>query len=251
MMSLITCAGKVFKTTCNPEDEAAPWFSHPLVDLSFSSPGTIPGMLCGLETGSGNNSPALLEEPGTLRSPNFTPSLSICVACHLGSLPTEQELLTVQLPLVNKQVLETREERAGGDTGQAEGSTGLFPALLHHFIFSISPFLIWLYLAIDPWVRKIPWRRAQQPTLIFLPGQSYGQRSLADCSPWGHKESAMTERLSSDTSSGYSKCGRWSGSISTTWELVRNAGSQLPLWAPLPFFSPHQQRESNKILFSS
>ena len=28
----------------------------------------------------------------------------------------------------------------------------------------------------DPWFRKIPWRRAQQPTVIFLPGKSYGQR---------------------------------------------------------------------------
>ena len=31
----------------------------------------------------------------------------------------------------------------------------------------------------DPWVRKIPWRRAQQPTPGFLPGESHGQRSLA------------------------------------------------------------------------
>ena len=30
----------------------------------------------------------------------------------------------------------------------------------------------------DPWVRKIPWRRAWQPTLVFLPGESHGQRSL-------------------------------------------------------------------------
>ena len=28
----------------------------------------------------------------------------------------------------------------------------------------------------DPWFRKIPWRRARQPTLVFLPGKSYGQR---------------------------------------------------------------------------
>ena len=28
----------------------------------------------------------------------------------------------------------------------------------------------------DPWFRKIPWRRARQPTLAFLPGKSYGQR---------------------------------------------------------------------------
>ena len=31
----------------------------------------------------------------------------------------------------------------------------------------------------DPWVRKIPWRRAWKPTLVFLPGESHGQRSLA------------------------------------------------------------------------
>ena len=30
----------------------------------------------------------------------------------------------------------------------------------------------------DPWVRKIPWRRAWQPTPVFLPGESYGQRRL-------------------------------------------------------------------------
>ena len=41
----------------------------------------------------------------------------------------------------------------------------------------------------DPWVRKIPWRRKWQPTTVFLPGESYGQRSLAGYSPGGHKES--------------------------------------------------------------
>ena len=30
-----------------------------------------------------------------------------------------------------------------------------------------------------PWVRRIPWRRAWQPTLVFLPEESQGQRSLA------------------------------------------------------------------------
>ena len=35
----------------------------------------------------------------------------------------------------------------------------------------------------DPWVRKIPWRKKWQPTPIFLPGESYGQRNLADYSP--------------------------------------------------------------------
>ena len=42
-------------------------------------------------------------------------------------------------------------------------------------------------------VGKIPWRRAWQPTPVFLPGESHGQRSLAGYSPWGHKESGTTE----------------------------------------------------------
>ena len=48
----------------------------------------------------------------------------------------------------------------------------------------------------SPWVRKIPWRRAQQPTPVFLPGESHGQKSLVGYSPWGHRELNMTERLS-------------------------------------------------------
>ena len=32
--------------------------------------------------------------------------------------------------------------------------------------------------AFDPSVKKIPWRRAGQPTPVFLPGESHGQRSL-------------------------------------------------------------------------
>ena len=39
----------------------------------------------------------------------------------------------------------------------------------------------------NSWVRKIPWRRKWQPTPVFLPGKSHGQRSLAGYSPWGHK----------------------------------------------------------------
>ena len=34
-----------------------------------------------------------------------------------------------------------------------------------------------------PWVRKIPWRRARQPTPVLLPGESHGQRSLVGYSP--------------------------------------------------------------------
>ena len=45
----------------------------------------------------------------------------------------------------------------------------------------------------DSWVGKIPWRRKWQPTLVFLPGKSHRQRSLAGYSPWGRKESDTTE----------------------------------------------------------
>ena len=45
----------------------------------------------------------------------------------------------------------------------------------------------------DPWVGKIPWRRKWLLTLVFLAGESYGQRSLAGYSPWGCKESDVTE----------------------------------------------------------
>ena len=51
----------------------------------------------------------------------------------------------------------------------------------------------------DPWVRKMPWRRKWQPTSVFLPGKSHGQRSLGVYSPWGCIESDMTERLSVHT----------------------------------------------------
>ena len=47
----------------------------------------------------------------------------------------------------------------------------------------------------DPWVGKIPWRRKWQPIPVLLPGEFHGGRSLASYSPWGHKESDMTERL--------------------------------------------------------
>ena len=45
----------------------------------------------------------------------------------------------------------------------------------------------------NPWIRKIPWRRAWQATPVFLPGESHGQRCLAGYGPQGCKESDMTE----------------------------------------------------------
>ena len=45
----------------------------------------------------------------------------------------------------------------------------------------------------SPWFRKIPQRRAWQPTPVFVSGECHGQRSLAGYGPQGFKESDMTE----------------------------------------------------------
>ena len=47
-----------------------------------------------------------------------------------------------------------------------------------------------LYLIIN-----VNWRKEWHPTPVFLPGKSYGQRIMTGYSPWGSKESVMTERL--------------------------------------------------------
>ena len=61
---------------------------------------------------------------------------------------------------------------------------------------------------------RSPEGRARQPTPVFLPGESQGQRSLAGYSPWGCKESDTTE-VPSHTHTQYVH--RWSseGEINT------------------------------------
>ena len=48
-------------------------------------------------------------------------------------------------------------------------------------------------LGFDPCVRKLSWRSTGQPTPVFLPGESHGQRSLVGYSPWGRKDLDTTE----------------------------------------------------------
>ena len=45
----------------------------------------------------------------------------------------------------------------------------------------------------DPWVEKIPWKRTWQPTPVFLPGESHGQRNLEGYSLQRDKELDTTE----------------------------------------------------------
>ena len=55
----------------------------------------------------------------------------------------------------------------------------------------------------NPWIRKIPWGRAWQPTPVFLPAEFQGQRSLVSYSPQGHKQSDTTEVTLSALYSGF------------------------------------------------
>ena len=52
----------------------------------------------------------------------------------------------------------------------------------------------------ETWVGSLGWQDPLEESMatnsVFLPGESPGQRSLAAYSPWGRKESDMTERLS-------------------------------------------------------
>ena len=53
----------------------------------------------------------------------------------------------------------------------------------------------------EAWVQSLAWEDpleegALQPTPVFFSGKSHGERSLAGCSLWSHKESEMTQQLS-------------------------------------------------------
>ena len=48
----------------------------------------------------------------------------------------------------------------------------------------------------DPWVGKIPWRRAWQPTPVFLPGESAWTEELGSYNPLDRKELDTTEATS-------------------------------------------------------
>ena len=86
-------------------------------------------------------------------------------------------------------------------------SNSLRPHGLQHFQAFLSFTISWSLLkflsimqckrpGFYPCVRKIPWRREWQLTPVFLPGKSYGQRSLAGYSLWDCKELDTTEWLS-------------------------------------------------------
>ena len=93
-------------------------------------------------------------------------------------------------------------------------------------LFNLTPFLFlqgtngWPGLPrFNPWIGKIPQRRAWQPTPVFLPGESHGQRSLVGYSPQGHTEldTTMWLTLSLSPSLGRAICFVQSTSLNVTF----------------------------------
>ena len=58
-----------------------------------------------------------------------------------------------------------------------------------------------------PGLGRSPWRKKWQPTPVFSLGKYHGQRSLVGYSPWGCKESDMTEAIHTHTSEGTAEKG--------------------------------------------
>ena len=88
----------------------------------------------------------------------------------------------------------------------------------------------------DPWVGKNPWKRKWQPIPVFLPGKSHRQRSLAGCSPRGH-------RVGHDWSSWVWACS-WSVKLGEIWRSCLHLN--LPHWGNslFLFFPPQDSMHS-------
>ena len=92
---------------------------------------------------------------------------------------------------------------------------------------------------------KSPWGRTRQPTPVFLPRESYGQRSLAGYSPWGLKESDTSETTER------TRC------INTQWTITQPQKKKkqiMPLaatWMDLEIIIPSEvsQRKTNTIWY--
>ena len=84
----------------------------------------------------------------------------------------------------------------------------------NYFVFSLQ----FRRCTFNPWVRKIPWRRAWQSTPVFLPGKSYGQSSLPSYSPWFLKELEKNELLTNTFTFHLLTVEHWSFSDKLIWK---------------------------------
>ena len=98
----------------------------------------------------------------------------------------------------------------------------------------------------DPWVGKIPWKRAWQPTPVFLPGRVHGQRSLVGYSQWDRKESDTTEQLTLSLPFSHIL-----GAVLGAEDTVVNKVTKIPAFGELSFYLGETDNEHTTIWSSS
>ena len=95
----------------------------------------------------------------------------------------------------------------------------------------------------NTWFGKIPWRREQLPTAIFLLGECHGQRSLAGYSPWGCKELDATKVTYTRTHASISRNILPIGGNTLIW-LQPSHLKEVGFWVPDRFLSWWWWREA-------
>ena len=94
----------------------------------------------------------------------------------------------------------------------------------------------------DPWVGKIPWRRAWQPTPVFLPGEFHGQRRIAGYSLWGHnrvRHNLASKQQPCDHVKSLSRVRLFATPCIVTYQAPLSMGFyRQEYWSGLPFPSP-------------
>ena len=94
-----------------------------------------------------------------------------------------------------------------------------------------------------PGSERAPGGEHGNPLQVFLPGKSHGQRSRAGCSPWGHKESHTTERLTHSGEPGTRECGSSQGAGGQVCVLV----FELPVQGEAPLLSIVGQEGGQRV----
>ena len=106
----------------------------------------------------------------------------------------------------------------------------------------------------NSWIGKIPWRRAWQPTPVFLPGKFHGQRSLEGYSPQGCTESDRTEATEQQQQQASVSSVKWLRSVqlfSTPWTAAHQASLSITnSWSLLKLMSIESVMPSNHLILS-
>ena len=112
---------------------------------------------------------------------------------HHPQAPTKPTKIQLQsaLHILYQQFKQHGSKIFGGKNSRKQSLSLLHTGNYLHSIYMVLRRTRWGF---DPWVRKIPWKRAWQPTPVFLPEKSPGQRSLAGYGSRGRKESDTTEQ---------------------------------------------------------